>query len=476
MAAIRSSSNRYRAGVGQAVDIGKGMASASDKNEKWVPVDKWIPAPAAAAAQAPARDDWAFTDSDSDDDAAPAPAPVRDDWAFSGSDSDSDIKSASRTLQRKQGKQRKQQQGEPRTWDQYKQHVKHVRKDVEDYTGPVVSDASEAARLLATHGVVVMPMFSPDQCSDMRERYQAALAQAPEFRKGCWPLVPVAGGYGATGHPSGFHDPFAREAREKLYDSALPVFQQYAALVKASRGDGDDLFFAALFERNKYRVPGRRTEASGICRKQSPHLVKGTEVFGSYVNVGEEAHGFTCVPGSHKDMNGWDAQGPDDWKPSTVAEANLHYKALKIVRVPPGHCIIFFQHLLQCLLPERPRRKTCLLLLQSYTLSPDPSPMFPVDQVIAEQGVPVIKSGQVPILYDKLHAVSFMGRRFTIWAGVQKNLCEWSQDTFVDAFLDKLPDGRVVAKRVAPSLEKAGLPKHPPYTAKDLALFHPARV
>ncbi len=391
---------------------------------------------------------------------------IEDDFAFHGGDTDTDTDTNDDS--RDDGRVAK------RTMKEYKTSISR-RLPVPVWPAQMFTDPDQVAVQLRDCGVAVFPAFSEEERLAWSRAYFQSLSAAPEFthhatksmqtRSGR-PLVPTAGGYGATGHPSGFHDLFARQARRTLFEQAKPVFKAYVGLV------GKPMYWAALFERNRYRPWGKTTAPSMIVRKQSPKVAFGTEVFGSFVNLSSVPVVFTCILGSHKDLPAWEAVGTTDRLPPSADAAFDLTKRLQNVMVPPGHTILFFQHLWQRILSTPARTVDHLHLLMAYTLSPSPELMFDVEQVIREQGVPLIKSGQRPPLYDKLH-VSFQSRTFTTCGDQKETLLSWSQDTFVDAFLTKTPTGKVIVKREAPSLLEAGLPMHPEYSEDDKAIFKP---
>ena len=86
------------------------------------------------------------------------------------------------------------------------------------------------------------------------------------------------------------------------------------------------------------------------------------------------------------------------------------------------------------------------------------SPAFDVSEVIADQGVPMIKSGQLPRVYSRNHAAAFLKRRFTLRKGNKKTLPEWCQETFVPSLLKERTHGKTgekysIVPAVLPSLK-----------------------
>ena len=78
-------------------------------------------------------------------------------------------------------------------------------------------------------------------------------------------------------------------------------------------------------------------------------------------------------------------------------------------------------------------------------------PPFEVDDVIACQGVPAIKSGQIPPIYAKNHRAVFMNKPFTIRTGYKDTLLGWCEKTFVGSLLEEKTHGTTGVKyRVLP--------------------------
>ena len=276
------------------------------------------------------------------------------------------------------------------------------------------------AQSLSLHGYAVVDVMRDDATRRaVLERYKASLTTFPEYRRSSTdatltpegaPVVYVAGGFGGLGNPASFPSDFAREAREAGLAAVLPMLSEYIGL-EQPRGWADTRatpynpaarkVYVGL-DRDSVRPAGTSVTAETFHRDSSPRgtLHNGDEVFGMLVNLNDVTQYFGCVPGTHADVAPWGAIGSYD----TVKDAGLlaGYKAAA-TEVPfgPGQAIVFFQHLVHFIWkPKHPPSVDRYRLTLSLFLTDDDVPAFDHSAAVAEQAVPIIKSGQRPPMYS----------------------------------------------------------------------------
>jgi len=286
-----------------------------------------------------------------------------------------------------------------------------------------------------------------------------ALERMPEFLD---PIVlrrsggsHAMGGFAALGNPSSFHNPVVRSSRMMLHNVAVPLFKSYAKASLMPRG----VHLEQLIDRMMYRPAGKVPTAESWHRDQS----KGDDddlVFGGWLALDDST--FSCVPGTHLDERGKAGFVKVDEK-----DVPLFKKERVSVQVPAGSWIVFHQsivHEVVAIKRDTPQRR----LFAGWRLTVSDEPLQKdILQVLADQGVPLLPSGQQVPMYAALH--------WTFEKNLQK-LVEWSAKTIKPELLvirDRKGKAVKAVPRYFSSLKALGLPMYRAYTDDELKMHLP---
>ena len=370
------------------------------------------------------------------------------------------------------------------------------QEDDDDKVG-ALSAVSAAAACLRANGYAVVDAMDEATRVQVLKAFKESLEGFPEYRRSeadptktpeGTPIIYVAGGFGGLGNPGSFHSQFARWKREAGLAVLAPVLGAYSLLAPPPEWEADRKKpydprarrVCAGMDRDMVRPAGTSVTPESFHRDDSPpaNLREGDEVFGSLTNITDGVMKFGCVPGTHLTLAPWRAYGGFQ----RVSKEDVpDYKA-RAVEVPygPGQTIIFFQHLVHFIWAGPKGRPTTHRLTQALWLTDCDTPPFDYSEAIRVQGVPVIKSGQVPPLYASNHGSCFLKKPFTLTIGYQDTLPGWSAKTFQPCMVRTMVHGVTgeeykCVHRFAPSLAELGLPMYPAYAPHELAVFQPGR-
>jgi len=312
---------------------------------------------------------------------------------------------------------------------------------------------------LATAGYLVIPFIASDDIEHTRGRFLATARGFPEFQNVETRVQFVAGGFSALGNPASFHNPFVREMRQKAFATHRQLF--------ANSG----LNGHALFDRMMLRPAGKSPTKESWHRDVTPGLPAEDTMYGGWVNFDSLPQYFSCVPKSHNDAKN-NAAGFAKIK--SVAQLNRCKRHKTVVEIPAGHMIVFHQNLIHEVIAKTLDRHQYRLFTPFRTTpGTDLLPCCTYDNVICDQGVPLIPSGQRP----------------TIWPHANWNypLQRPGLETFSAHFKDvvchqkqlqtdlSVPPMRIVAQKMD-SLRKLNLPMYPDYTDAERAIFVPTAL
>lgn len=148
-----------------------------------------------------------------------------------------------------------------------------------------------------------------------------------------------------------------------------------------------------------------------------------------------------------------------------------------IIRIPPGHWIIFYQNILHRVLAKKAKVRSIRLYV-GWMLTPHNEPIIPTKdllQVLQSQSVVPLPSGQIPPMYSPNH-ISFF----------KDQLISWSKNTFLPSMLEsktgkdkdpaKLgPLEYKVVRRHMPGLRESGLKMYLEYGLHEVLILVPRR-
>lgn len=235
-----------------------------------------------------------------------------------------------------------------------------------------------------TEGVLVTP--GPKQLNNC-EPLKELINNPPEFLDPKGPLT--LGGFGALAIPSSFHHPNIRFIRKKVYETIKPLLKKYFP---------NHSNVELLFDRVSIRRVGTSTSKESWHRDVCPDSLPEDIILGGWINLdpsGSPNQKFSCVPGTHTDKT--DKTG--------FAKTAVNPSNPKIFEVPPGHVILFHQNILHEVKNQKASFESYRLYL-GWRLTNSKKPLFDHSDVIKNQSVPKIPSGQIPPMYAKLHWVN----------------------------------------------------------------------
>lgn len=279
-------------------------------------------------------------------------------------------------------------------------------------------------------GAVVVPLFPPDELARANRRLYREIDRYPEYKhKNSVETPRVLGGFGAFGNPSSYHSPTVRAIRQVALPVARRVFAQ-----AYPQPPPQALVLEQLLDRVCLRSPGTKIPAESWHRDITPPQVKlprsdGTieknqtklpsaQVFGGWVNLnqaGGETQKFIFVPGTHKEDPA--ASRSKGFAPISKDEHPALDERCKVLSVPPGHLLIFFQHIAHKVAPTQYKSPSLRLFIGWRVGGPE-SHFFGdkyMNRVLSNFEASTLPSGQRPPLYSA-NCLSIRNAKTIAWS------------------------------------------------------------
>jgi hypothetical protein len=312
---------------------------------------------------------------------------------------------------------------------------------------------------LTTNGYVVIPF---PEASREHKAFSEFPSTAPEFlHNGSDPLVSALGGFGALGIPSSFHNEVVRTLRMEVMHIVIPLF---APLLRTD----PNLNLEQIIDRMMFRQPKASATAESYHRDQSPLASEGDIVLGGWINMNKLVPQFaSLVPKSHT-VHGTKAGGFN----KIPKEEHKMYNDLKQkIIIPPFHLIVFYENIVHEVASSK-ENTTLLRLFTAFRITKDSHDLIPfMDDLLKDQAIMTLKSGQEPPMYACLHLVNWIGK-----------LVEFSKQMQPVLIVDYTPaDGKRVGehfrivKRFLGSLYENKFPMYRPYTQDEKNILKPRR-
>jgi len=312
-----------------------------------------------------------------------------------------------------------------------------------------------------TTGVVTLQILKADASNLFRE----AEKSFPEFRPGA-PGPKVLGGFAAYANPASFHCPLVKMLRKITLKRVLTsrIFQKYLEEIRPTTHWNYRV--EVLFDRMLHRYPDQKPGAETAHRDVTPNKFLKEEdddhLFGGWLNLTDHDQFFVAKPGSHLGIrNAWEVsqahQGFCTLDPKSE-EYQEYQNTKQKFTVPPGHLIIFPQHLIHEVLSQKSEHEQFRLFF-GWRITKGTEPLLPgKESAIDNLGVPMIPSGQIPPMFSSNHQSCFKTKTFN-WIGTDDgpsgNLINWWDQTL-----------KVPFKRHMDSLKNYGL-EYPGYTPEE---------
>ena len=324
-----------------------------------------------------------------------------------------------------------------------------------------------SAEDLRRHGVVVLPILS--DYKQWSERLWTAMDEFPEYKLKGKGVQRVLGGFGALGNPSSFHHPTIRALRKELKSRVGPFFKSYAQGVRLEM-----LMDRVCVRHRDFGTVSAESWHRDVYGGPKP-LRESDEVFGGWVNLSENTQELVVLLGTHNDTRdattGFATQENDGClteRLRTQKSDTIRLNKKGHVEVPPGHAVIFVQHILHAVLGGKQPNTEELRLFCGYRLTRDTESLMEYDTV--NMSVPRIPSGQLPPMYSQNHYMFFNKyQKFREWAEKTFHSQCLFERTTKDGQKYYTPGGKT---RTLPSLKDMGF-HLPPYTDEDLKTLSP---
>ena len=156
-------------------------------------------------------------------------------------------------------------------------------------------------------------------------------------------------------------------------------------------------------------------------------------LFGGWTNLDHREQRFVGLLGTHLGATAQGQAGFATFSKEEIArlrfderlreQANRQYgHTLRTdvegcVRIPPGHCILFQQHLIHSVVSGPQPETPALRVFHGLRLTGDTAPLFDIASAVDNGGVPRIPSGQIPPMFSTNHYQFFASHaRYQTWA------------------------------------------------------------
>ena len=345
---------------------------------------------------------------------------------------------------------------------------------------------------LHRYGTIVIPVLTDDY-HNWVEKIWKAIEEFPEYKVKGKNVQRVLGGFGGYGNPSSFHDPVIRQFRLTIKKIVAElVFKPYAENFEPNNDKLEMLFDRICVRHKDFGNVSKESWHRDIydCTLNNQKKSQTTDnIFGGWVNLSNNMQHFVCIIGTHNDAHEGDkgfALIKDNEKKKLndilKLQANNTYGHVSMnsnghVKVPPGHAVIFFQHILHTVLNSLHKsQEPELRIFCGYRLTNDEKPLLEYD--IDNMSVPILPSGQVPPMYSKNHYMHFnKSSKFRKWAeNTFHERCLFQRKT-TDGIVyytpgSQISDSKINKQRSMCSLKEMGF-ESIPYSDEDIKVLTP---
>lgn len=240
-------------------------------------------------------------------------------------------------------------------------------------------------------GYITLKIY--ESVEDKRQLFKSELKNFPEFKN---TDEYILGGFSALGNPSSFHNMFVRNVRKDLYKKVKPLFFNFFP----------DRNIEILFDRMLFRKKGKTPSRESWHRDISPSKIENDIIFGGWINFDDNSNYFSCIPYSHKRNN--NKEGFSKIQKDSEEYINLEKMKIK-VEVKPGYAILFFQNIIHEVLNTKLKYDS-YRLFHGIRITDSNDPLYPKNNIIKNQEVPPLPSGQIPPMYAKLHWTNWLDK------------------------------------------------------------------
>jgi len=394
------------------------------------------------------------------------------------------------------------------------------------------------SKKLPVLGVAVYDVFEEKELENVEKDFDEAYLSFPEYRRNPdnlslgidgKPICYVVGGFAAAGNPGSFHNPFVRNLRIK---STKAIKEKILLPMKDDLSSWTlefNLQLATMPDRMMRRPPYMTPTPEAWHRDVADigaNVSDDGVILGGWVNTSKHTQKFSTIAGSHLGVRfshlerGFAEPGhsieskiknleksrksleKDSEEYTTLTE---EIKSLKtqlqqmrkilsenktIFEIPPGHAISFPQYILHEIVAN-PVDHWIKRVFIGYSIDVLSRPVWDISKRLKEQAILPLGSGQEPPMYSKSHLSYYQTKAFYLFGSknplygkngsdpIEKNLSEWSVDTFVPECLDpkRAEAGKSpLVYRFLPSLKTMNLMVYPEYSEEELSIYKPTQL
>ena len=315
---------------------------------------------------------------------------------------------------------------------------------------------------LATDGVTVVHI--PDlPLRRTRKEFYKTCNNFPEYRRDHTQQY-VLGGFAALGNPASFHNPLVRKLREWCMAALMPEFRGVAQALPVH------FRLEQMYDRMMLRLAGESPSKESWHRDEDTAATNDIK-FGGWCNLDSTPQFFSCIRGSHSPAG---SRGGGFKKLTPVEQKELNNDKDKImVEIPPGSIVIFYENIIHEVLATKATHDMCRLFLGWRFTTRDPTMLPETAAVIRDQGVPKLKSGQVPPMYARLHLVNHR-LKLQRWSLQQMN-SRCLEDVAMASGKQQWWVYRVVMRLMPPLRQLFPERMYRPYSERQKDVFVPSR-
>jgi hypothetical protein len=328
----------------------------------------------------------------------------------------------------------------------------------------------EAAHYLATNGFVVILANTSEKTDHLRADFKKAVEAFPEFRRDL-PVIAktrqyTRGGFGALGSASSFHNHFVRSVRIAAHRCLARFFRE---LITADLNTPNK-YLAQVADRMMIREAGVSATSEDWHRDIHEGGLASDQFFGGWLNLGAASDVFICKAATHQ-PEFLDEQQKGFSKvldKSLIDELNAVHEE---VTVPPGAIIIIDETILHKV-NGKASKVDKFRVFVAWLLPSNAGSVFPdgMMEMIENQSVVTIKSGQIPPMYPATDVMYRIGDLIN-WGATQLQPCMMELRKRSETAVVFAGQTLLTPLRFAPSLKKAGLLMYPPYASYEKNIF-----
>jgi hypothetical protein len=277
---------------------------------------------------------------------------------------------------------------------------------------------------LSENGYIVLPVFpvnKPDGLPFYEDNFLKTALQSPELKSNMEHTRFVLGGVGYVPFASLWYSEIARCIAREVYHKVL---EQNPFEIDENK------YFCMLPDRPLIRFPGQVVAEKGKWHQDdAANSVDGTDlIYGGWVNLNRDVtQYFKAIPGTHNpnhpifnalEQKNGGKRGYSDFKSKKDQTYLTNYwknEVKKLIEIPPGHVLIFQEHLIHTVFPNPPIDKPLLRLHTSFNISSSEIPLHDrptqpkhqkkrkIKALFEDQEMIPVRSGQHTPLYSPFH-------------------------------------------------------------------------